>query len=601
MFIREVIKQNKYYPKKYVYHVLVESFRSENGPRQRTILKLGKLSINKDKWSSLAIRIEEIINGQSPIFKVEEEIENLAQHYASLIIEGNIIQETFTGEREYEEIDISSFKTRNSRSIGGEHVSITMLRRIKLEEILREIELKEEEIKIAEILIVGRMVNPGSEMETYRWSKEMSSIGEILEIKLEHISHNEYYRVGDILQRNKGRIEERLREAERDMFSLKESIILYDLTNTYFEGEIGESEIKRRGRSKDGRSRNPIVTLGVVIDEKGYPKYSEVYKGNIGEVTTLIDILKDLDKWSEGKERKTVIIDAGIASESNLNLIKSRGYDYIAVSRKRPIKEIPKEGYITIKKDKDNKVEGRIYREGSEVMMLCKSYKRSKKEMSMRTLFQERMETGLRKIQEGLIKKGGQKRYDLIMERIGRLKQKNFMVSYFYEIEVKNKEGIATEINWKIKEDMSIDDRFSGVYYLVTSRTDLNEEEIWNLYITLTDIEDSFRAMKSELGLRPNFHQKDERIKAHLFITILAYHILNSIQQCLHKQEIYMRWKTIRNILSTQRRAINSFTNKEGKTIWIKNISEPNPGCKNIYDTLNISSVPLKMKKYKNL
>lgn len=599
MYIREVIKQNKDYDKLYHYHVLVESYRTQNGPRQRIILKLGKLSISKDLWNSLAQRIEEIINGQSPMFKVDQEVENLAQHYASLIIEENIPKEGVTEDKAYEELDVNSFKTRNSRSIGGEHICIETMKKMKVKEILREVGLTEEETKISEILIAGRMLKPGSERETYKWSKETSSIGEMLRIEVGKINPNKFYRVGDILQKHKKAIEEKLRGVERKIFSLKESIILYDLTNTYFEGKQGESEIKRRGRSKEGKSKNALVTMGIIIDEEGFIKHSEIYKGNVGEVTTLIDVVKDLDKWREPGERKTIIMDAGIASKANIELLKSKGYDYIVVSRNQPIKEIPKDGYITIKQGNDSKIEGRIYRQGSEVILLCKSFKKSQKENSIRTFFQERFELGLRNLQEGLTKKGGHKRYSLIMERIGRLKQKNSRVSYFYDIEVKENEGIATELNWKLKEEISLDDRFSGVYYLVTSRTDLSEAEIWNLYITLTDVEDCFRSMKSELGLRPIYHQKDERIKAHLFITVLAYHVMNSIQQSLHKKDIFFRWNTIRNTASTQRRATNSFKTKEDKTIWLKNTSEPNAACRNIYNALNIDPVPLKMKKRK--
>lgn len=603
MFIREVEKKNKGYEKKFIYHVLVESYRTIKGPRQRNILNLGKLIIPKDQWKILANRIEEITIGQKPIFELDAEMEALATHYASLIIDKQLNEQPFIREEDsdqpdYAEVDLNSMKTHNSRSIGAEYVSLSILNRLGLDRILSGLGFNKDQIKIAKLLIVGRMVHPASELSTYHWAQDLSAIGELLQLKVDEISHNPLYRVSDLLIDNKDKIESRLNQIECDIFMLNEKIILYDLTNTYFESSR-ISRLKKYGRSKDKRNDQPLVTLGLVIDERGFPKQSHIFEGNISEIKTLEKILEKLDKNNGFARARTVIMDAGIASDENIELIKKRGHDYIAVSRNKPIDALPDEGFVVIRHNQENKVEARLFRQGDEVILFCRSDLKKIKEESMRTRFQERFETDLKYAQESLHKKGGTKNYLKVIERIGRLKQKHLRVAYFYNIKIKEKDGVATDISWHLKDDKKIDDRFSGTYYLRSNRFDLNEKEIWNLYISLTDVEDSFRSMKSELGLRPNFHQKDERIMGHMFITVLAHHVVNSIQSWLHNKDIYLRWDTIRKQLSTQNRSTSQLMARDGRRIWMRNTSEPDAFHYLVADALSISPKPLARKKMK--
>jgi len=603
MFIRELIKKNKDYPKKFIYHVLVESYRTDKGPRQKVILNLGTLSLTKDKWKKLANRIEEIIKGQENIFAHDKEIEALAKHYAALLIGKQLEKQTpVEGKKqaqpEYETVDINSVKNHKIRSIGAEHVALSVIERLGFDTILSEIGFNVAQIKIAKLLIVGRMVYPASELSTYQWAQENSAIGEILNLDIAGISHNRLYRTSDLLIRHKEKIEERLNHSERDLFSLKEKIILYDLTNTYFESSR-ESQLKRRGRSKDKQKGQPLVTLGLVLDECGFPKQSHIFKGNISEPKTLKKILDKLELCSRIEpDKKTIIMDAGIATEDNLELIRSRAYDYIVVSRNKPLDSLSNEGFVVIRNTQENKVEARLYRQGDEIILFCRSdLKKKKKEQSMRSNFQERFEADLQYTRESLFKKGGTKKYEKVLERIGRLKQKHARVAYFYDVTVKQKQGVATDVIWRIKEGRKIDNRFSGSYYLRSSRTDLNEQEIWELYISLTDVEDSFRSMKGELGLRPNYHQKDHRIMGHLFITVLAHHAVNSIQTWLHKKDVYMRWSSIRRRLSSQHRVTTEFTTKDQRKIWIRQTSEPESFHYLVAEALSITPKPLNRKR----
>ena len=620
MFIRQIVKQNKGYQQKFIYHALMESYRTEKGPRQRMLLSLGKLSLPREQWKFLANRIEEILTGQQSFTLVDVNVETLAQHYAELlkkrqtpppvkeILEPSSTQQKSVPAKEdqhhYEEVDVDSLINRQSRTIGAEHVCLSMINRIGVPDILSGLGFNSQQIQWAQTTVVGRMVYPSSEYGTYQWTKRISAIGELVGLDVQRLSHNRFYQVSDWLLENKEQIEKKLSDRERTLFSLSEKIILYDLTNTHFESGIGKSKKKRYGHSKQKRRDCPLVTLGLVIDEDGFPKRSEVFEGNVKEGKTLMEMVNRLNqdkptaRQSGGEEvKKTVVIDAGIAEEENLEQLRNEGYDYICVARNIPLDISPQDEFVTVRYTKDNQVEASLVTKENEVVLFCRSVKKKLKEKSIQTLFQERFEQELERIRDSIHKKGGTKRYDKVLSRIGRAQERYKKVAYFYDIDVDNRDGNASHIRWVMKPNLNIDERFSGTYYLRTSRMDITEKEIWNLYVMLTDLEDTFRCMKSELGLRPNYHQKDHRIEGHLFITVLAYHIVNCIQWYLHRKGIYMRWGTIRDYLSTQVRVTTEFTTRKGKQIILRNTTEPEPFHTMVAKALSIESKPLRLNK----
>jgi len=604
MFIKEIEKKNKGYEKTFKYHRLMESYRTQRGPRQRTILNLGALDIPKDQWKLLADLIEAKVLGKKTLFETDKHIDELASHYASLIIHrrisvGDIYQEK--EDTEYETVNLKSIFNSKARRIGAEYVGLSMFRLLGLDGLFKRLGFSDTEINLAALSIVGRLVYPASERRIRIWAKHISGIDELLGTDFSHLSNNALYRILDLQLSHKEKIEEHLRVKERSLFSLRENIILYDLTNTYFEGEAKTNKKAKHGRSKEKRTDCPLVTLGMVIDEKGFPKKSRIFKGNISEPDTLCEMIKDLQgseqMQSTKKDKKgiMVVIDAGIADEDNLSFLKDGGYDYICVARNKPIdvSTIKEDELLTIKKDTDNKVEVKLIKEEGENILYCKSLLKGKKEQAMMSLFQERFEKGLNEIGGSLSKKGGTKKYERVIERIGRLKEKYSSIAHYYKIDVKQKDGIATEIDWKFEKAEKAKQRFSGSYFLRTSRTDLNEKEIWSLYVMLTNVEDAFRYLKSELNLRPIWHKKETRVDAHLFNTMLAYHLLVSIQTKLRNSGIYMRWRHIRELLSTHVRITTSMTNKDGKRIFIRNCSEPEPFHKAIYNAIGLDHYPL--------
>lgn len=608
MFIKEVKKQNKGYAKIFCAHRLMESYRAQKGPRQRTILNIGKLDIPQEQWKILADRIEAIINGQEALFSIDKKIENLAEHYAEVIIKNKLI---VTGakteseiETEYETVDLKSISNQQVRTIGPEYVGISIAKQLKLDVLFKELGFNEIQIRLALLSIVGKLVYPGSELKTKQWAQAISGIDELLNTDFRNLPQNALYRISDKLFSHKEQIEPSLNHVERELFSLQEKIILYDLTNTYFEGRAKHNKKAHRGRSKDKQKGRPLVTLGLVIDELGFPKRSSIFEGNVSEPKTLSKIIDQLNckpVLQLKGQNITVVIDAGIASEDNLKFLKGKGYDYVCVARNRPIKISSAvngmDSFITVKKEKNNKVEVKFARTGEENILYCKSTAKEQKEIAMKNLFQERFENGLKQISLSLSKKGGVKKYEKVIERIGRLKERYAGIALYYQIKVKEKNRIATEVCWEFIKKKEAEERFSGTYFLRTSRTDLSEKQLWDTYITLTNIEAAFRSLKYELNLRPMYHQKETRTDAHLFITVLAYHLLISIQHKLRARNINMEWQRVRRLLSTHVRVTTAITTKEGERIYIRNSSIAESFHKVIYDALGLNHCPLHAKR----
>jgi len=478
-----------------------------------------------------------------------------------------------------------------------------------LDSCLREARLTPIEINHAALAVVGKLVHPASERGTRHWLQHVSGLGELLGIDVRLLSNNALYRISDLLYAHREILERHLRSKEKDLFSLHEKIILYDLTNTYFEGNAKGNKKARRGHAKQKRHDRPLVTLGLIIDELGFVKASKLFSGNVSEGKTLLEMVEALQyeevqvtQLEESKIKKrgvTVIVDAGLSKEDNLKLLRNNGYDYVVVARNRPIplSEVNPDELLTIKEDRNNKVEAALFKGEKENVLYCKSSSRLKKETSIRSRYQEHFEEGLKAIATSLTKKGGIKRYEKVLERIGRLKEKYAPIGRYYRIEVKQAGGRVTEIQWDYEKQKAAQERFSGSYFLRTSRLDLGEQEIWSLYAMLTRVEDAFRSLKNELKLRPIYHQKERRSDGHLFITVLAYHLLNSIQAKLYKKGIQMRWSSIRTFLSSHTLVTTSMTNIDGKRIHIRDCSELEPFHRQIYNALGLRDKPLKAKR----
>lgn len=607
MFIKTVKKKNKGSPKTFEYQQLVESIRTEKGPRQRFLLDLGKLELPKEEWPLLAKRINEIMHGQENLFCPKPEVERLANRYAQALIRKYDAEYDDTP-KDYQTVDINSLGNARQRTIGAEYVTFAFSKKLALDQCLLELGFSDREKDVATLLIIGRMVKPGSENKTHLWAQSVSGLDELMGTDFGHLSHNTLYAVSDKLYDNKQEIEAHLRQRERDLFSLKEQIILYDLTNTFFEGRALANPKAKFGASKDKRPDCRLLTLGLVIDGKGFPKTSKVFSGNQSEPKTLVEMVESLRKMTgelspktDGQiymqiEQPTIVIDAGIATEENLNELKAHHYHYICVSRKKT-ERYETDDMIVLNDKPGQKIEAKRITKDGEVYLYCKSEPKEQKEKSMQGRWEQLFEEELTEIAQAIHKKGCTKNYQKVCERIGRLREKYSRISHYYTITVAEKNGYADKITWQYVKKDQADQHFSGSYYLRTDRTDLTEKQIWDIYIMLKELEDTFRSMKSEIGLRPNYHQKEHRSEAHIFITVIAYHILNAIRSTLKQNGLRFRWKTIRMLLSTHTIGTTKLNTSTGKTIHIRRCSEPESFHKLIYDALKLGYVPCQPKK----
>jgi hypothetical protein len=604
MFIRETQKSKN--GKKYIQHQLVESIRTSNGPRQRLVLNLGFLKVDKEKWKILANTIESELHGQKRIFSEGPEIEQLAKHYARIIIKERLVQQKAADkvneqvEQEYrpsyERVDINSVTTSDSRTIGAEHIVTSAMQSYGVDKILKELEFSDSQIDYAKILIASRLVHPGSERETVRWVNENSAICELLGTDVT-VYDNALHRVACQIMDSHTDIEDRLSRTAREIFDLRETVILYDLTNTYFEGSKQGSKISKPGKSKERRNDRPLVTLALTVDGDGFPKQSRILDGNVSEPGTLGHIL---DELSGEKNRfnppKTIVIDAGIASEENIALINSRGLKYVAVSRRKSYGENFWDGSIEKQirlSDGHPGLKVKLVKNDEEAFLHCHSKLKEEKEKAILAKKMEKFEKELLKMQDGINKKVSQKKYERIVERIGRIKER-YGVGSLYSINLEKAGDKVIKIDFNKNPNGIAKESKSGDYVLRTNRLDLTENEISKIHRSLTIIEDSFRSMKSHLGLRPIHHKKDYPTTAHMFITVIAYHILAGILKKLRENGIDYNWSTIRNILSSHVRVTTTFNTEDGSVINLRNCTTLTLKQKAIYTALNIKHQPLK-------
>jgi len=595
MYITTVKKKNKGSDKVFEYQRLVESVRTPKGPRKKNLLNLGKLDLPKDKWVLLVQRIQDLLTGQQSCLPFDREVELLAHTFSHQYVEKYSRPLAESDHTHLETVSLPSVSFQRVRTVGPEHVGLSFFRKLGFPGLLKSLGFSQRQIEVASLLIIGRMISPGSELGTWQWAQSLSGLDELLQTTFEQLSHNTLYQVSDKLYDHQAIIEQALRERERDLFSLDETIILYDLTNTYFEGLCALNKKAKFGRSKEKRSDCRLMTLGLVLDGNGFPLRSRTFSGNQSEPKTLVQMVNQLIQSDQEapspseNARPTVVIDAGIATEENLAALSSR-YHYVCVSRSSP-DEMPDTDAVVIKDSPHNRIEAVMHRVGDEVYVHCHTTARKNKEESIRSRLQQRFEEELERIELALTKRGGTKKYQKVCERVGRAREKYSRVARFYEITVHRSKELASHLSWHVKRD-EMAARFSGHYVLRTDRTDLSEEEIWNLYRMLTDCEDAFRTMKSDVGLRPNYHQKENRCDGHIFITVLAYHLVHSIITILRDRGLKYRWPKLRQLLTSHVRATMSMKSRLGKTVYIRKCSDLEIYQELIYDALGLPAIP---------
>ncbi len=597
MFIRRTRTRTGDRGEVYYSHRLVRSERSGEKVRQRTLLNLGSdFPVERGHWAVLCARIQQLLDRQGELVPLScpEEVERHAQRIAAQLL--NSAPSGGTGGAELQTVDVGSLELIRPRSVGVEHVGLWAMERLGLEALLERLGFNGTQRALAMATVIARMAAPGSERASWRWLCERSALGELLGVDFERMSMMRLYRASDALMSHRAAIEAHLFDRATDLFGLRSTVTLYDLTNTFFEGAAAAQPKAERGHSKEKRSDCPLLTLGLVLDGSGFVRRSEVFSGAVNENRTLASMLGALGAPADA----LVVMDAGIATEANIAWLRDNGYRYLAVSRERTRRFDPELALaIETRSRQTVHVHKVVDAEGGEARLYCYSEARAKKEQGIANRFAARFEGELKKLHDGLSRPRTRKRLDRVWQRIGRIREKSRGAAAHYDIDVIVDESGANAhaVTWKRRPLAGTMITHPGVYCLRTNVEDWDEEALWRTYTSLTDVEAVFRSLKSELGLRPIFHQTQRRSDGHLFITVIAYQMVQTIRRRLGEQGESESWTSLRRILEGQHRVTATFQRKDGRTLHVRKATRAEPRQQEIYRALALDPAPGGIRK----
>ena len=412
MFIRKVTKTDSKNGKSYSTYYLVESTRTDKGPRQKVLLYMGsEIPLPEEEHKILAQRIGEIVTKQQPLIPYSKTVERLAQTFAAQMIrqlsESISDPETPLSAVDYITVDVNTMEKSQPRTVGTEHLLLQMAYQLQLPEKFNELGLSTTESMMALGSIIARAAKPDSESATYAWLCKDSGLGELLNFDFKKHSHNKLYQISDKLLTHKMSLESHFEIIEQQFHGYQSTIALYDLTNTYMEGQAKSNPKAAHGCSKEKRTDCPLVTLGLVMNEHGFLNRTSILPGNVSEPKTLQEMIKSLD-IHQNLLKPIIILDAGIASDLNLKWLRENHYKYIVSARQdAPSMEI--EGEPVPVGDRRNLVKAALIKgfEGDEQWLYCESEAKAAVASQMKQSFKKRFEDDLQKLASGLTKPRG--------------------------------------------------------------------------------------------------------------------------------------------------------------------------------------------------
>ena len=620
MFIKEVKTRNKKTGKEYTKHALVESVRTVKGPRQRTVMQMGQLKLPKELWPQLIAELECRISGQPtlnlPGTRIPIRVKNAANSAMEnfTICTARRIENRKHIDDEEVTVNLNDVCDSKYRSFGPEFVAHSTWKELKLPQKLKELGFSPKERSLAEGIVAGRLINPASELATWEWLKNNSSIGDLTEVSFDNAGLTSVYKIGDKLLKYKAEIETHLFNREQKIHPGREMLYLFDLTNFYFEGQGLGNSLAKHGNSKEKRNDCPLVSLGLIVDSSGFPIASEVFPGNIGEPETLNETLEKMGYFENFLPGMlpTLVMDRGIATKDNVKLLKEKKLPYILITRgprnAHYLEEFENhksdpEFKTIVRNDKKIKIK-KVYKPNSEVAeILCVSEGKKAKENAIHRRWTERASEDIARLQNSIIK-GNIRQIDKIIKKIGRLEERYAGLNKYFSINIVEDggtPGLASGLRFHEKPVFDIDEYednpLHGTYVIETDLKDKSAEDIWTLYMTLTRVEEAFRCMKSDLGTRPVYHQIARRTRGHLFISTLAYHLLINVEYKMAKADDTRRWSTIRKTLSTHQRSTVIITDKKQRVHHLRLSGQPEPCHFQIYNILKIKPGKF-LKKY---
>lgn len=496
MFIRRCFRRKN--GKRHAYWALVESYRTDRGPRQRVVSWLGLMPEGKRLGVAAAAQ-----NGKHQYRFGEPD-------------------------PEYVRINPKSIKVERVREFGGPWLGLELIRKLGLDELLNKVmEPGREEVPwplMSMVLVLSRLCDPSSELYIAEHSFGRGAIPDLLGIPASKVNDDRLYRALDHLLPHKEALEQHIKKRMGELFKIEYDLFLYDVTSTYFEGMCEANPLAQRGYSRDQRSGCKQVCIALVVSRCGLPIGYEVFAGNRADVTTVEEIVTTMES-RHGEAKCVWVMDRGMTSQKNVEFLQKGGRRYILGTPKAMLKKYEKDlaqgDWNLVHKGLEVKKLGAA--EGSqEVFILCRSADRSQKEKAMHEKFAGKVKEGLEKLSTACTKK--KMPVATVAQRLGRLLEKNWRAAKAFKTEVKLDADGGARLEWSEQKEWSEWASLSeGCYLLRSNVTDWSGEQLWKAYTQLTEAENAFRIQKSDLELRPVWHQKEERVRAHILVCFVAY------------------------------------------------------------------------------
>ena len=508
MFIRPCYRRKN--GKRHAYWALMESQRTERGPRQRVVAYLGQL----DEQGRLGVQ-------------------------AAAAGRGDRQKKLFDDVRpQWVEVDAAGVRVENCRDFGGPWLGLELVRRLGLNDFLEQtLPCGREDIRwsaMALVLVLCRLCDPSSELHVAEHFYAQSALADLLGVPPEKINEQRLYRSLDAVLPHKEALEIFLKGRLGELFNLEYDLLFYDVTSTYFEGQAEGNPLAKRGYSRDHRPDCKQVCIGLVVSKCGMPLGYEVFAGNRHDVTTFQEIVAAMER-RYGRADRIWVVDRGMVSEENIAFLKADGRRYITGTPKSMLKKFERE---LLAEDWHSIRDGLEVKlcptpDGEETFVLCRSRDRCEKEKAMHARFERHIEEGLQKIEAGCRRQRLQA--VTVAQRVGRLLGKNSRAAGLFQVEVKTADDGRAILQWnKIDAWRDWAALSEGCYLLRSNVNDWSDEELWKAYIQLTEAESAFRIHKSDLDIRPIWHQKEERVLAHILVCFLAYVLWKTLGQlCL--------------------------------------------------------------------
>ena len=575
MFLRPNVRHKD--GKDHTYWSLVETVRTPDGPRQRTLCYLGELNGSAQaRW----VKTIEIFNAQGE----SQQLKLFPAEVAPPEEDGSVAR-----------VRLDKVRLERARQFGDSFLALELWKRLELDrfwEALLDGPDQDADVpwsRIVALLAINRLCAPGSELAIEERWYPGTALDDLLGIEEGKVNDTRLYRCLDRLLPHKTKLEQHLTRRYGELFAAEFDVLLYDLTSSYVEGAAEKNPMLQRGYSRDHRPDCKQVVIALIVTPEGFPLSYETFDGNRSDVTTVEAVLRMVER-KHGKARRVWVFDRGIVSEENLEALRRRGGQYLVGTPRAKLKqfeqELLAEGWEGVRPDVEVKLVS--VPQGEEIYILCRSQARRAKEQAMRSRFSTRMEKALTALAKR-VAAGQLKDRHKIERSLGKIQARHPQVADLYEVQVTEKDGTVT-LPWQaIEGRQSWQQAREGAYLLRSNLPPGKPEELWKSYIQLTEAEAAFRVLKSPLSIRPIFHQLERRTKAHILVTFLGYALWVTLKHLLRRKGSNLSPNKALALLSTLVSADIVLPTTDGREIRLRRVTTPNAEQKQLLDQLGIA------------